>query len=97
MPAVTAVKALAVPSTSVLVSVPVAVGVPDVALDTPPASVTAPVLVPEITASSLLPVMLNTAAPVDVAVPSVTCTVKLSVTLCPAVSACVAAPALFSA
>ena len=88
---------MAVPSTSVLVSVPVAVGVPVLALATPPASVTAPVLVPAITAASLLPVMLNVAATLDVAVLSVTCTVKLSVTLWPAVSACVAAPALLSA
>ena len=36
-------------------SVPVAVGVPGVA---PPASITAPVVVPEMTAESLLPVMV---------------------------------------
>ena len=41
------------PSTSLLESVPLNVGVPCVALDGPPASVTAPVMGPLITAASL--------------------------------------------
>ena len=46
-------KVLGVLSTSVSVSVPVAVGVPGVALATPPASITEPVVVPEMMAASL--------------------------------------------
>ena len=89
---------MAVPSTSALVSAIVALAVPTVALPTPPASTRVALAVPAVMVGvSLLPVMLNAAATLDVAVPSVTCTVKLSVTLWPAVSACVAAPASFSA
>ena len=54
---VTAWKVLAGLSTSVSVSVPLAVGVP-VPLLTPPASVTVPPMVPEITAASLAPLMV---------------------------------------
>ncbi len=97
VPAGTAVKALVVPSTSLDVKLPVAVGVPAMALATPPASVTAPVLVPEITAASLLPVIVNTASVLDVlAARSITCTAKLSVALWLPVKAWVAALALFS-
>ena len=54
-------------STSVSVSVPVAVGVPGVPLATPPASMTEPVNVPVITAASLTPVMLKVRVVVAVA------------------------------
>ena len=71
-------------STSVSVSVPVAVGVPGVAL---PASITAPVVVPEMTAASLLPVMVIVTSCV---VPSTVVTVKVSVSVPPTLSACTA-------
>ena len=45
-------------STSVSVSVPVAVGVPGVPLARPPASITVPLDVPEITAASLAPLIV---------------------------------------
>jgi hypothetical protein len=48
----TTVKVLAALSTSVLVKVPVALGVPVMALATPLASTTLPTLVPLITAAS---------------------------------------------
>ena len=54
---VTGVKALGALSTSVAVSVPVAV-VPGVALATPPASIAAPVVAPEMMAASLVPWMV---------------------------------------
>ena len=71
-------------------SVPVAVGMPGVAL---PVSVTAPVVVPVMTAESLLPVMV-----IDTTwgVPSTVVTVKLSVRMPPALSACTALLALSS-
>ncbi len=83
-PAATAVKALAVPSTSVDVNVPVAVGVPGVPLATPPASVTAPVLVPVTTAASLLPVIVTVT---NWGVPSAVVTVKVSLSVAAAASA----------
>ena len=51
-------KVLGGSSTSMSVSVPVAVGVPGVALATPPASITEPVAVPEMMAASLVPLMV---------------------------------------
>ncbi len=53
---------MAVPSTSVLVRVPVAVGVPGMALATPLASSTAAVLVPLMTAASLIQLRLTSAS-----------------------------------
>ena len=76
-PAVTAVKVLAGLSTSVSIKVPVAVCVPAIALATPLASVTAPVLAPVITAASLVPLMVIFTAP---AVPSMLVTAKVSLT-----------------
>ncbi len=66
------------------------------ALATPLASTTAAVLLPTMTAASLLPLMAKLAATVEVAVPSLTCTVKLSLTGWPSVSAWVAALVLFN-
>ena len=62
-----------------------------------PASVADAELVPEIAGVSLAPVMLNTAATLAVAAPSVTCTVKLSLTLAAAASAWVSVSLLLSA
>ena len=67
------------PSTSVEVSVPLAVGVPTVALLVPPASVTEPVFAPLMTAASLAPTMLILNACVVVKDPSLTDTVNESV------------------
>ena len=89
MPAVTAVKAFTVPSTSVDVKVPVAVGVPEMALLTPPASITVPVLVPMITAASFTPVIVTTTF--CVAVPSWLVTTNVSVTCWPKANACTVA------
>ena len=72
-------------STSESASVPVAVGVPGTALATPPASITEPLVVPEISAASLAPWM---AIVTTCAVPSIVVTVKLSVSVSPALSAC---------
>ncbi len=72
---------------SVSVSVPVAVGLPYLALATPPASITAPVLVPEMTAASLLPLMVTVTT---CAVPSTVVTVNVSVSVSPTLSACTA-------
>ena len=89
MAVVTTVKELGVPSTSVVVKVPVAVGVPAMALELAslPASITVPALVPPITAASFLPsiVTLTTWA-----VPSAAVTVKVSVRVPPATRACTA-------
>ena len=85
MAAVTAVNELTVPSTSIKVNVPVAVGVPGVALARPPASVTAPVVVPLITATSLVPVMVTV---MTRGVPSAAVTVKVSVKVAAAARAC---------
>ncbi len=83
-PAAATVKLLAALSTSVSVSVPVAVGVPGVPLATPPASTTVPLEVPEITAASLLPSMVT----VTICwVPSAVVTVKVSVRWPPTLSA----------
>jgi len=70
------VNVLARLSMSVSVSVPVAVSVPAAALLTPPASVTGPVLVPDIDAGSLLPRILMVT---DELVPSELVTAKMSV------------------
>ena len=86
-------KVLGVLSTSVSVSVPVAVGVPGVALSTPPASITEPVVVPEMMAASLLPLMVTVTT---WAVPSTVVTVKVSVSVSPTLSACTALLALLS-
>ena len=77
-------KVLGALSTSVSVSVPVAVGVPGVA---PPASITEPVVVPEMMAASLLPLMVTVTT---WAVPSTVVTVKVSVSVSPTLSACTA-------
>ena len=84
---------MAVPSTSVLVSVPVAVGVPVLALATPPASVTAPVFVPEITAASFAPVMVTVTTWL---VPSAAFTVKVSFSVAAAAKPCTVALLLLS-
>ena len=86
----TAVKVLGVLSTSVSVSVPVAVGVPCVA---PPASITEPVVVPEMMAASLLPSMVIVTT---CGVPSTVVTVKVSVSVSQTLSACTALLALSS-
>ena len=93
MPAVTAAKAFATPSTSAAVNVPVAVGVPGVALATPPASRTAPMVVPEITAASLLPVIVTVTS---CAVPSAAFTVNVSFKVAAATNACTVALLLLS-
>ena len=68
-------------STSVAVSVPLTEGVPGVALATPPASTTAPLLLPLITAASLVPVMLTCTV---VLAPLTRATVKVSLCTLPA-------------
>ena len=75
-----AINKLSVPSTSVLVSVPVT-------LCTELVSVKAPVVVPPITAASLAPVTLTTKLLVPVNVPSLALTVKLSLGFAPAPTA----------
>src|SRR5436309_5176113 len=60
--------------------VPLAVGVPAVPLPTPPASTTEPVAVPEITAASLVPLIVIVTT---LAVPSTVLTVNVSVVLWP--------------
>ena len=62
-------------------------------LATPPASVTAPVAVPVITAASLAPLMVMVTT---CAVPSTVVTVKVSVSVWPTLSACTAALLLSS-
>ena len=62
-------------------------------LATPPASITAPVAVPVITAASLAPLMVTVTS---CAVPSTVVTVKVSVSVCPTLSACTAALLLSS-
>ena len=64
---------------SVEVRSPVAVGVPGVPLPTPPASVTAPLRVPLITAASLAPLMVMVTS---CAVPSTAKTANVSVSVC---------------
>ena len=83
-------KVLGVLSTSVSVSVPVAVGVPCVAQ---PASITEPVVVPEMTAASLVPWMVTVTT---CGVPSTVVTVKVSVSVSPTLSACTVQLALSS-
>ena len=61
---------------------------PGVPLLTPPASVTAPVAVPVITAASLAPLMVMVTT---CEVPSIVKTVNVSVSFCPTLSACTAA------
>ena len=92
-PAVTAWNVLAGLSTSVSVSVPLAVGVPGVPLATPPASITEPVLVPLITAASLLPLIVTVTV---FAVPSAVKTLNVSLSVPPALRACTVALLLFS-
>ena len=68
--------------------------VPGVALATPPASIAAPVVVPEMMAASLLPWMVIVTS---WGVPSTVVTVKLSVSgMLPTLSACTALLALSS-
>ena len=69
------------------------VGVPGVPLLTPPASVTLPDVVPLITAASLAPVMVMVTT---CDVPSIVVAVKVSVSVCPTLSACTAALLLSS-
>ena len=93
-PASTAWKASVALSTSVASRSPVTVGVPSVALATPPASMTVPMLVPVIVAASLLPLIVTVTSFV---VPSALRTVKLSVSAVLLVlSACTVGLALFS-
>ena len=73
-------------STSVSVSVPVAVGVP-YGIGAPPASITEPVVVPEMMAASLVPLMVIVTT---CGVPSTVVTVKVSVSVPPTLSACTA-------
>ena len=75
-------------STSVEFRSPVAGGVPDVLLLTPPASITAPVAAPLITAASLAPLMVMVT---ELRAPSVVTAVKVSISVSPALSACTAA------
>ena len=82
-----AVKVLGVLSTSVSVSVPVAVGLQDTELATPPASMTEPSLVPQMMAASLVPLMVTVTS---CAVPSREVTLKVSVSVSPTLSACTA-------
>ncbi len=70
-----------------------AVGVPGVALATPPASIAVPVVVPEMMAASLWPLIVTVTT---FAVPSMVVTVKVSVSVLPALSACTALLALSS-
>jgi len=72
--------------------VPLAVGVPAMALATPLASVTPPLVVPPMTAASFMPLMVTVTT---WAVPSAVVTVKVSVRVWPTFSACTAALALF--
>ena len=74
-------------------SVPVAVCVPGVALTTPRISVTEPVVVPEMMAASLLPLMVIVTT---WGVPSTVVTVKVSVSVPPTLSACTTLLALLS-
>src|SRR5439155_18947425 len=78
--AAAAVNVFGVLSTSLSVKVPLAVGVPAVPLPTPPASTTEPVAVPEITAASLVPLIVIVTT---LAVPSTVVTVNVSVVLWP--------------
>ncbi len=66
-------------STSVSVSLPVAVGVLAVAFETPPASTAEPAAVPETIAASLTPLILMVKSRLVESVPSDTVIVKLSV------------------
>ena len=75
------------PSTSVELRSPVAVGVPGVRLSTPPASTTVPMKSPLITAASFLPVMVMVTG---CWVPSTVVAVNVSVSVCPTLSACTA-------
>ena len=78
---------------SVEFRLPVAVGVPGVPLLTPPASVTAPLVTPLITAVSLVPLMVMVTS---CAVPSTVVAVNVSVSVCPTLSACTSALLLSS-
>ena len=80
----------AAPSTSLIVNEPVTCEVPPAAAD----SATAPLVVPPITAASLVPVTVIVM--VRLAVPSSEVTVRVSVAVCPWVSACVALRVLSS-
>ena len=80
-------------STSVEFRSPVAVGVPGVPLLTPPASVTDPLTAPLIAAASLAPLMVMVTT---WKVPSTVVAVKLSVSVCPTLSACTVALLLSS-
>ena len=80
-------------STSVEFRSPVAVGVPGVPLSTPPASITAPMKSPVITAASLVPLMVMVTS---CWVPPTVVTVNVSVSVCPTLSACTAALLLSS-
>src|SRR5256885_13276968 len=71
------------PYTTLFRSVPVAVGVPASALATPPASTTEPLMSPETTAASLVPVMVMVTT---CSVPSAVRTVNVSVVLPPSLS-----------
>jgi hypothetical protein len=77
------VNELAGLSTSVSVSVPVAVGVPAAVLLTPPASITVPLIVPATEAGSFEPSILMVT---DDIVPSALVTAKLSVYVWPLAS-----------
>ena len=79
--------------TSISVNVPVAVSVPSVVLSVPPASVTVPVVVPEITAPSFAPLIVTVTT---CAVPSTDVTVIVSVRVCPPFNACTVALLLLS-
>ena len=80
-------------STSVKLRSPVAVGVPGVPLATPPASTTAPVVSPLITAASLVPLMMMMTT---FEVPSTVVTVNVSLSICPTLRACTSALLLSS-
>ena len=75
------------PSTSVELRSPVAVGVPGVRLSTPPASTTGPMKSPLITAASFLPLMVMVTS---CWVSPTVVTVNVSVSVCPTLSACTA-------
>ena len=75
----TGVKVLGGLSTSVSVSAPVAISRPGEALATPPAPTTEPVVVPEMMAASLTPLMSIVKARLAESVPSDTVIVKFSV------------------
>ena len=72
---------------------PTVTGIPGVPLLTPPASITLPVVLPLITAASLAPLMVMVTS---CAVPSTVVTVKVSVRVCPTLSACTVALLLLS-